>query len=137
MATREQALVVGKTPEQSAGLPRPLFNLLSNIHVRLVLSHLTVIVLAMALSGVLLLSLIEQYFLQETQNSLLAQARITAQAIAPGSSAGETSNALSPLTNAIQQQNNTNLYVESANTSQLAQSNFELDPLMDVSIQLG
>ena len=137
MATREQVVIIGATPEQSAGLPRPLFNLLSNIHVRLVLSHLTVIVLAMALSGVLLLSLIEQYFLQETQNSLLAQARITAQAIAPGSSAGETSNALSPLTNAIQQQNNANLYVESANTSQLAQSNFELDPLMDVSIQLG
>jgi signal transduction histidine kinase len=111
---------------------------LSNIHIRLVLSHLTVIVLAMALSGVLLLSLIEQYFLQETENSLLAQARITAEAIAPGASlGGDTSNELSPLTNAIQQQNDINLYVEAANATQLEASNFELDPLMDVSLQLG
>jgi hypothetical protein len=48
---------------------------------------LTVIIVAMALSGVLLLSLFEQYFLQATENSLAAQAQITAQAILPDSNA--------------------------------------------------
>ena len=59
----------------------------SSIRVRLTLSHLAVIVLAMGLSGFLLLSLLERYFLQAAEESLLAQARITAQALIPGAMA--------------------------------------------------
>ncbi len=58
--------------------------MLGSIRTRLTLSHLAVIIVAMGLSGFLLLSLLEQYFLQATEQSLLAQARITAQALLPG-----------------------------------------------------
>jgi signal transduction histidine kinase len=51
---------------------------------RLTLSHLAVIVVAMALSGFLLISLLEQYFVEAIEDSLAAQARITAQALIPG-----------------------------------------------------
>ena len=58
--------------------------MLSSIRTRLTLSHLAVIVVAMGLSGFLLLSLLEQYFLEAMEDSLVAQARITAQALIPG-----------------------------------------------------
>jgi type II secretory pathway component PulL len=56
----------------------------SSIRMRLTLSHLAVIVVAMALSGFLLISLLEQYFVEAIEDSLAAQARITAQALIPG-----------------------------------------------------
>ncbi len=55
----------------------------SSIRVRLSLSHLAVIVLAMGLSAFLLLSFLEDYFMDSTRDSLEAQARITAQALIP------------------------------------------------------
>lgn len=58
--------------------------MLSSIRMRLTLSHLAVIVVAMALSGFLLISLVEQYFVEAIEDSLAAQARITAQALIPG-----------------------------------------------------
>lgn len=61
--------------------------MLSSLRVRLTLSHLVVIVLAMGLSGFLLLSFAERYFLQATEDSLITQARITAQTLIPGSRA--------------------------------------------------
>mgnify|MGYP001025910060 CR=1 FL=1 len=57
---------------------------LSSLRTRLTLSHLAVIVVAMGLSGFLLLSLLEGYFLEATRESLVAQAQITAQAVIPG-----------------------------------------------------
>jgi signal transduction histidine kinase len=87
----------------------------TNLRARLVLSHLTVIVLAMGLSGLLLLTFFEQYFLQATENSLIAQARITAQALVPD---GGTINAdalrQSALSNIVQQNTDSNLYLQSA-----------------------
>jgi signal transduction histidine kinase len=59
----------------------------SSIRTRLTFSHLAVIVVAMALSGFLLLSLLERYFLEAIEDSLAAQARITAQALIPGAMA--------------------------------------------------
>ena len=56
----------------------------SSIRTRLTFSHLAVIVVAMILSGFLLLSLLDRYFLQAMEDSLVAQARITAQALIPG-----------------------------------------------------
>jgi signal transduction histidine kinase len=51
---------------------------------RLVLSQLLVIAVAMALLAFVLLSLVQGYFVQAAQDSLLMQARFTAQALAPG-----------------------------------------------------
>ena len=84
----------------------------SSVRVRLTLSHLAVIVLAMGLSGFLLLSSLERYFLQATEDSLVAQARITAQALIPGAVAegppgealSEASDRLAPIYNTAQQQ---------------------------------
>ena len=56
----------------------------SSIRTRLILSYLMVIILAMGLSGFLLLSFLESYFLEATEDSLLSQAQITAQALIPG-----------------------------------------------------
>jgi two-component system sensor histidine kinase BaeS len=56
----------------------------SSIRTRLTFSHLAVILVAMSLSGFLLLSLLQQYFLQTVEDSLIAQAQITAQALIPG-----------------------------------------------------
>jgi sensor histidine kinase regulating citrate/malate metabolism len=65
---------------------------------RLVLSHLLVIAVAMALLSFFLLSLVQGYFEQAMQQSLTAQARLTAQALMPSddcqvliSTDGETS----------------------------------------------
>ncbi len=75
------------------------------IRTRLTLSHLAVIVVAMGLSGFLLLSLLERYFLQAMEESLLAQAQITAQALTPGVLAGTATQAApSSAYNALQQQ---------------------------------
>ena len=54
-----------------------------SIRARLTASHLLVIMLAMTLSGFLLLSFLERYFLQAAEESLAAQAVITAQALIP------------------------------------------------------
>ena len=55
-----------------------MFNRLTT---RLILSHLLVIAVAMALLSFVLLSLVQGYFLQATQQSLTIQARLTAQAL--------------------------------------------------------
>ena len=74
---------------------------------RLVLSHLLVIAVAMALLSFVLLSLVQGYFLQATQQSLVIQARLTARALT--SSEGITltnlaQNLLPPASNMLQQQ---------------------------------
>ena len=77
--------------------------MLKSWRTKLVLSLLALIVLAMSLSGVLLLSFLDQYFLTATEESLLAQARITAQALIPGAVvAGQQVEQQSPLSNTLQ-----------------------------------
>ena len=61
----------------------------SSIRLRLSLSHLSVIILAMGLSAFLLLTFVEDYFIDAAKDSLEAQARITAQALIPGAIVGE------------------------------------------------
>jgi signal transduction histidine kinase len=61
--------------------------MLKSIRTRLVLSHLFVIFVAMAISGFLLLSFLERYFVDAMEKSLLAQAQLTAQALIPGATA--------------------------------------------------
>ncbi len=55
-----------------------MFNRLTT---RLILSHLLVIAVAMTLLSFVLFSLVQGYFLQATQQSLMIQARLTAQAL--------------------------------------------------------
>ncbi len=120
----------------------------SSVRARLTASHLAVIVLAMVLSGFLLLSSLERYFLEATEQSLAAQARITAQALIPGVMTEgppvETpleGSDLAPAFNAVQQQQLSNLSLQAQNLSVPVDS-FSLDSadlayLTDASLQLS
>src|SRR5512147_2972853 len=93
--------------------------MLASLRARLVFSHLIVIVIAMGVAGLLLLSFLEAYFLRSTEDSLIAQARLTVQAIAPDAlTAGPPVAAQAPLNNAIQQQSQGYLYVQTAPTTE-------------------
>lgn len=121
----------------------------SSIRFKLTLSYLAVIVLAMGLSGFLLLSFLERYFLQATEDSLATQARITAQALIPDSvpvgPPGEAASRwaddrLAPLYNTAQQQSG-NLALQAENLSlppeNLATGDTDLSYLSDVSLQFS
>ncbi len=121
----------------------------SSIRVRLTLSHLAVIVLAMGLSGFLLLSFLERYFLQATEDSLAAQARITAQALVPGSipkgppnqSPSTWTDRLAPIYNTTQQQQLSNFALQTQNLTlppeDLSSANTDLSYLTDASLQFS
>ena len=110
-----------------------------NIRSRLTLSHLAVIVVAMGLSGLLLLSLVEGYFLQAVEDSLAAQARITAQALIPGALAeGPPAEPPSSAYNTLQQRVESNLSIQAQNVSPPAEASLgDLDYLADASLQLS
>jgi signal transduction histidine kinase len=113
----------------------------TSIRGRLTLSHLAVIVVVMGLSGILLLSLLEGYFLQATEESLLAQARITAQALIPGAIVeGVHSDIPALAMNAVQQQaSNIALQAENVSPSgaQEPLGEASLTYLTDASLQLS
>ena len=123
---------------------------LLGIRTRLTLSHLAVIVVAMGLSGFLLLSLLERYFLQAMEESLLAQAEITARALAPGVLASTASGAApSAAFNALQQQaSNYSLQAENiapagttdtqgaADLSYLSNSTLQISSALDTRIRI-
>jgi signal transduction histidine kinase len=113
--------------------------MLPGIRLRLTLSHLLVIVLAMGLSGFLLLSLLEQYFLRAMEDSLIAQARITAQALIPGAMVGGPPvENQAPLYNAVQQQQLGNLSLQTQNLAPPpAELSLDLGYLSDASLQLS
>lgn len=113
-----------------------------SLRAKLVFSHLSVIVLAMGAAGLLLLSFLEAYFLRATEDSLIAQAHITVQAIAPGARAAAPDIVTqAPLNNAIQQQATNNLALQTGNlsvpTDTLILNNLDLSYLSDASLQLG
>ncbi|MFN2225171.1 MAG: ATP-binding protein, partial [Anaerolineae bacterium] len=93
------------------------------------------------LSGLLLLSLLENYFLEAMEDSLAAQARITAQALVPGAMAeGVPAEPPSSAFNAIQQRAESNLSVETQNVSPPAGvglSDLDLGYLGEASLQLS
>ncbi|MBT4511155.1 MAG: HAMP domain-containing protein [Chloroflexi bacterium] len=116
----------------------------SSIRLRLSLSHLAVIILAMGLSAFLLLTFLENYFLDAAKNSLEAQARITAQALIPGSIPDEfqpESEDWAPAHNAIQQQQISNIAISAENLPSLPVDTFlnetDLTYLTDASLQLS
>jgi signal transduction histidine kinase len=114
----------------------------STLRNKLVFSHVAVLGLTIVLSGLLLQTLLQQYFLGATEDSLMAQARITAQVLIPGirGENPETPTQAS-VTNAIQQQQSTNLYLQTENLDlppgESAPGGVELGYLSDVSLQLG
>ena len=85
-----------------------------SIRTRLVLSHLFVIFVAMAISGFLLLSFLERYFVDAMERSLLAQAQLTAQALIPGATARVEEQDLAAA-NVLNQQQWSNISVQMAN----------------------
>ncbi|MEJ2211003.1 MAG: ATP-binding protein [Anaerolineae bacterium] len=115
--------------------------MLASLRARLTFSYLAVIVVAMGLSGLLLLSLLEDYFLEAMEDSLAAQARITAQALVPGAlTEGAPAAAPSSAFNAVQQRAESNLSVETQNVSPPASaglSGLDLSYLGQASLQLS
>ncbi len=114
----------------------------SSVRARLTLSHLAVIVVAMGLSGFLLLSLLERYFLRAIETGLIAQARITAQALIPGAMAeGPPVQAPASAYNTIQQQRMSNISLWAQNvappTTQIPLGEVDLSYLADASLQLS
>jgi signal transduction histidine kinase len=103
----------------------------------------------MGLSGFLLLSFLERYFLQATEDSLVAQARITAQALIPGAMADGPSGgasarrteSLAPVYNTTQQQQVGNLALQAENLSlppeNLSPGDTDLSYLAEVSLQFS
>jgi signal transduction histidine kinase len=113
----------------------------SSIRMRLTLSHLAVIVVAMSLSGFVLLSLLERYFLQAMEESLVAQARITAQALIPGVMAeGPPIEVPSSAFNTLQQRAS-NIELQAQNVmppvEEVPLGDVDLEYLADASLQLS
>jgi signal transduction histidine kinase len=113
-----------------------------SLRFKLLLSHLGLIIMAMGVAGALLLTLLERYFLEATEESLAAQARITAQALIPGAMlAGPTVEVPSALANTLQQRQTGNLALQTDNLSAPSgaqgTSDIDLGYLTDTSLQLG
>jgi signal transduction histidine kinase len=113
----------------------------SGLRAKLTISHLAVIIVAMGLSGFLLLSLLERYFLQALEDSLIAQARITAQALVPEAvAAGPPINGAPSAFNTLQQRaSNIELQAQNivAPTGKMLLEGTDLAYLTDASLQLS
>ena len=118
----------------------------ASIRTRLILSYLMVIILAMGLSGLLLLSFLESYFLEAIEDSLLSQAQITAQSLIPGATLHRPppedearQSQLASVYNTIQQQQSRNLSLQTENVlvPELSPGNLDLTYLSDASLQFS
>ena len=114
----------------------------SSIRTRLTLSHLVVILVAMGLSGFVLLSSLNQYFLRAMEDNLIAQARITAQTLIPGArAAGPSVPSQEAATNTLRQQQTDNIVLETSNAAApegpLGRADVNLDYLANASLALS
>lgn len=113
----------------------------TSIRVRLLFSHLLVIVLAMGLSGVLLLSFLQRYFVEATEESLVAQAQITVQTLIPGAvTAGPAVEVVQPRSNVLNQRQTENLALQTEGVqlpSEVSPGDLDLSYLADSAPQLG
>ena len=112
------------------------------IRTRLTFSHLAVIVVAMLLSGYLLLSLLERYFMEAMEESLVAQARITAQALIPGALAeGPPVEEQAAAYNTVWQQRVGDISIQAENVAPLVETtplgDVDLTYLADASLELS
>ena len=118
----------------------------SSIRTRLTFSHLAVIVVAMGLSGFLLLSFVDRYFTQAMEDNLIAQARITAQALVPGAMAvGPQAESPPSASNTLRQQRVDNIVLQTQNVAPpvgemdltyLTEASFELSAQLDTRIRI-
>lgn len=114
--------------------------MLASLRVRLIMSHFVVILVAMAASGFLLLSLVEQYLLRAVEDSLIAQGHIVAEVLIPSATlAGPAIDTPSPAFNTIQQNNIRNLSLETQNLNVplLSAQSLNLTYLANASLQLN
>ncbi len=118
----------------------------STLRIKLLFSHLAVIVLAMLLSGALLLSFLERYFLEAIEDSLVAQAQITAQTLIPGAMVvgadAEPQTAEDVATvNVLQQRRVSNISVQTQNLAVpepgVTVGDVDLSYLAETSLELG
>jgi signal transduction histidine kinase len=114
----------------------------SSIRTRLTFSHLAVIVVAMGLSGFLLLSFLDRYFTQAMEENLVAQARITAQALIPGAMAvGPPAESQPSVSNTLRQQRVDNIVLQTQNVAppagDLPLGDLDLAYLTDASLELS
>jgi len=86
--------------------------MIRSLRFKLILSHLAVIFVAMTVVSFLLLSLARGYFLAAMEQSLVAQARLIAQALIPGATATLQPQELPSAYNTVQQQQAANLSVQ-------------------------
>ena len=110
-----------------------------SIRARLTFSHLAVIVVAMGLSGLLLLSLLEGYYIRAMEDSLAAQAQITVQALVPGARVEILpADASAAAYNTVQQQLWSNLSIQTENlATSPGERPLDLDSLASASLQLS
>jgi nitrogen fixation/metabolism regulation signal transduction histidine kinase len=112
----------------------------SSIRTRLTFSYLAVIVVAMGFSGILLLSLLERYFLEAMEDSLAAQAQVTAQALIPGAMVEASVEAPASAYNTIQQRQS-NISLQAQNVTppegEAAVGTMDLAYLADASLLLS
>jgi signal transduction histidine kinase len=94
-----------------------IWHTMKTIRMRLTLSHLLVILVAMVLSGFLLLSLLQGYFLQAMEDSLRAQALITAQALFPGAVTGASAQEIPSAAYNTVQQTTSNIELQAQNVA--------------------
>jgi signal transduction histidine kinase len=87
---------------------------------KLILSHFSVIFIAMTVATLLLLTLSQGYFLEALEQSLVAQANVIAETLIPGAEVSTLSQSISPAYNAVQQQRIGNLSVQVENKESTA-----------------
>ncbi len=118
--------------------------MLKSLRSKLIFSHLAVIFVAMMVTGFLLLSLGQQYFLSALEHGLTDEAHLIAQALIPDATIALESPTPDPAFNAIQQQQMGNLSIQVGSktlpnnldsSTSLADSN--LAYLGDVSLELS
>lgn len=108
------------------------------LRTKLILSHLLVIAVGMALSGVLLLGFVERYLLDATAANLTAQAYVVARALVPDAVPAAAAANVSQATNVTQQA--TNLYLQQTyvpKTQSPAVQSSNLAYLGEVSVRLS
>ena len=112
--------------------------MIRSLRVKLILSHLAVIFVAMTVVSFLLLSMARGYFLAAMEQSLVAQAHLVVQALIPGATAALQPQDLPSAYNAVQQQQASNLSVQvDSNTLPSDLARAPLSYLNEASVELS
>ena len=105
--------------------------MIRSLRIKLILSHLAVIFVAMTVVSFLLLSLARGYFLAAMEQSLVAQARLIAQALIPGATATLQLQELPSAYNTVQQQQAANISVQVGSNAPPSDTSAELSTSLE------